>query len=412
MKAMYLDCAAGISGNMFLGACIQLGVPEKYLRGELDKLNLPREFEIEISDVSRNGIGASYFDVKLAREFESELNRPNIRHIHRREHIKNHIHRTFGDIKKIIDASELNESVKVNALAIFGEIAEAEGKIHQRNAESVTFHEVGAIDSIVDIVGCAICLDYLDVKKIFVSRINTGSGFVKCAHGLMQIPAPATAELLQGFKTYHFGAEKELTTPTGAAIVKTLAEYSANLPEDFTSEKIGYGAGSWDLDIPNVLRVYLGEFGGQVERKFFKLETNIDDMNPQIYGWLYERLFAAGALDVWATPVYMKKNRPAQMLSVLVDEEHKELCVKIIFEETTTIGLRVIEIARRIEAVRKIAKVETSFGEVQCKVSAYDGKIVSITPEYEDCRRLAEKNSVPLKAVWQEALTKQEARLG
>ena len=228
MKALYLDCAAGISGNMFLGACLQLGVPENYLRGELDKLNL-KDFEIEISNVSKNGIGAAYVDVKLSKNFESELDRPNIRRLHRHEHIKNHSHRTFSDIKKIIDASELSAAVKTRALA--------------SPAEEVTFHEVGAIDSIVDIVGCAICLDYLDVEKIFVSRINTGSGFVKCAHGLMPVPAPATSELLQGFKTYHFGAEKELTTPTGAAIVKALAEYSADLPEDFSSEKIGYGVG-------------------------------------------------------------------------------------------------------------------------------------------------------------------------
>ena len=397
---------------MFLGACLQLGVPEKYLRGELDKLKLPHECTIEISNVSKNGIGAAYVDVQLAREFDSEHDRPNIRRLHRHEHAKNHSHRTFGDIKKIIDASELNDAVKARALAIFNVIAHAEGKVHQRPADAVTFHEVGAIDSIVDIVGCAICLDYLDVEKIFVSRINTGSGFVKCAHGLMQIPAPATAELLQGFKTYHFGAEKELTTPTGAAIVNALAESALDLPEDFTSEKIGYGAGSWDLDIPNVLRIYLGTYGGRGSRHLLKLEANIDDMNPQIYGWLYERLFDAGALDVWTTPIYMKKNRPAQMLSVLVDAEHRDLCTKIIFEETTTIGLREIEIARRVEAVRRIAKVDTRFGEVRCKVSAFDGKIVSITPEYEDCRRLAEKNSVPLKMVWQEALTRQEARLG
>ena len=410
MKALYLDCAAGISGNMFLGACLQLGVPENFLRTELDKLKLPHEFDLEISDVSKNGIGAIYVDVKTPKNFDSEGT--NIRRLHRVEHAKNHSHRTFGDIKKILDASELSAAVKNRALAIFGVIAAAEGKVHQRPADEVTFHEVGAIDSIVDIVGCALCLDYLDVEKIFVSRINTGSGFVKCAHGLMPVPAPATAELLQNFKTYHFGAEKELTTPTGAAIVNALAEFSADLPEDFASEKIGYGAGTWDLDIANVLRVYLGEFGGAGTRHLLKLEANIDDMNPQIYGWLYERLFAAGALDVWTTPIYMKKNRPAQMLSVLVDRERQELCTKIIFEETTTIGLRVIEISRRVEAVRKMAKVTTSFGEVQCKVSAYDGKIVSITPEYEDCRRLAEKNSVPLKAVWQEALTKQTDRLG
>ena len=329
MKAMYLDCASGISGNMFLGACLQLGVPEKFLRGELDKLNLPREFEIEISNVSKNGIGAAFVDVKLPKIFESEIDRPNIRHLHRHEHIRNHSHRTFGDIKKILDNAELNSAVKNRALAIFSVIAAAEGKVHQRPADEVTFHEVGAIDSIVDIVGCAICLDYLDVEKIFVSRINTGSGFVKCAHGLMPVPAPATAELLQGFKTFHFGAEKELTTPTGAAIVNALAVQSADLPEDFSSEKIGYGAGSWDLDIPNVLRIYLGEFGGQGERHLVKLEANIDDMNPQIFGWLYERLFGAGALDVWTTPIYMKKNRPAQMLSVLVDAQHRETCIKL-----------------------------------------------------------------------------------
>ena len=235
---------------------------------------------------------------------------------------------------------------------------------------------------------------------------------MKCAHGLMQIPAPATAELLQGFKTYSFGAEKELTTPTGAAIINTLAESSVDIPDDFVSEKIGYGAGTLNLDIPNVLRIYLGEFKGQTKRQLVKLETNIDDMNPQIFGYLYDKLFAAGALDVWTTPIYMKKNRPAQMLSVLVESDNQAACMKIIFEETTTIGLRVINVDKRIEAVRKIAKVETSYGEVQCKVSAYDGKIVSITPEYEDCRRLAEKNNVPLKNVWQDALIKQQQRLG
>ena len=193
MKALYLDCAAGISGNMFLGACLQLGVPENFLRGELDKLKLPREFDLEISDVSKNGIGAIYVDVKTPKNFDSEGT--NIRRLHRVEHAKNHSHRTFGDIKKILDASELSAAVKNRALAIFGVIAAAEGKVHQRPADEVTFHEVGAIDSIVDIVGCAICLDYLDVEKIFVSRINTGSGFVKCAHGLMPVPAPATTRM-------------------------------------------------------------------------------------------------------------------------------------------------------------------------------------------------------------------------
>ena len=411
MKALYLDCASGISGNMFIGACLQLGVPEKFLRGEFEKLNLADEYELKINDVIKNGIGAAYFDVEVLHEHhhEHQEDEPaNVHHLHQHHHE----HRTLADIRNIIDATNFDSAVKNCALSIFNNIAAAEGKVHNVPPDEVHFHEVGAIDSIIDIIGCAICLDYLEVKKVFVSKINVGSGFVKCAHGLMPIPAPATAELLQGFKTYSYGAEKELTTPTGAAIVKTLAELSIDLPDDFVSEKIGYGAGTLNLDIPNVLRIYLGEFNGQPARRLVKLETNIDDMNPQIYGWLYEKLFAAGALDVWTTPIYMKKNRPAQMLSVLVDSQRQVACVKIIFEETTTLGLRVIDIERRIEAVRKIAKVETSFGEVQCKVSAYDGKIVSITPEYEDCRQLAEKNNVPLKTVWQEALTKQQQRLG
>lgn len=415
MKSIYLDCVSGISGNMFLGACIQLGVPKNFLVSELEKLNLSGEYHLEISDVSKNGIGAAYVDVKLLRDFEPEKiqsDRPNIRRLHRHEHHQTHHHRTFADIKKIIESSSLSETVQKKSLAIFSVIAAAEGKVHGKPADEVNFHEVGAIDSIVDIVGCAICLDYLEVEKIFVGKVNVGSGFVQCAHGLMPVPAPATAELLQGFQTYSFGAEKELTTPTGAAIIKALAEFSADLPEDFTSEKIGYGAGTLDLKIPNVLRIYFGEFSGQTSKKLVKLETNIDDMNPQIYGWLYEKLFAVGALDVWTTNILMKKNRPAQMLSVLVDSEHQADCIKIIFEETTTIGIRIIEISRRVEAVRKMAKVLTTWGEVQCKVSAYDGKIVSITPEYEDCKKLAEKNNVPFKEVWQEALTKQEARLG
>ncbi len=413
MKSLYLDCASGISGNMFLGACIQLGVPEKYLRQELEKLNLSKEYILEVSDAVKNGIGAAYVNVVFHRDHIHNFEPEKIQHEkngYHHHHAHHHEHRTMADIRKIIEASTLRDSVKNTALKIFQGIAEAEGKVHQRPAEEVHFHEVGAVDSIVDIVGCAICVDYLDIEKIFVGRVNVGSGYAKCAHGLMPVPAPATAELLQGFKTYSYGAEHELTTPTGAAIIKALAEYRANLPDEFTSEKIGYGAGSLDLPIANVLRIYLGEYSGQVERRLVKLETNIDDMNPQIYGWLYEKLFAAGALDVWTQNIYMKKNRPAQMLSVLVDSEHQADCAKIIFEETTTIGLRIVEV-ERLEATRKMAKVETSYGSVQCKVSAYDGKIVSITPEYEDCRRLAEEKNVPLKLIWQEALATQQARL-
>lgn len=412
MKAIYLDCISGISGNMFLGACIQAGVPTNYLIQELKKLSLTDDYEVDVADVNKNGIAAIHVDVRFEEihgHHHHDHHKHGEEHHHEHEH---HHHRNMSDIRKIIENSTLSVKVKNTAISIFEKLAEAEGKVHNRPAEEVNFHEVGAIDSIVDIVGCAICIDYLDVEKVFVSKVNVGSGFVNCAHGLMPVPAPATAELLKGYITYHNAIEKELTTPTGAAIIATLAEYSDNHPADFTIEKIAYGAGTHDLKIPNVLRIYLGEYKGSKERRLMMLEANIDDMNPQIYGYLYDRLLENGALDVWTTPIYMKKNRPANMLTVLVDETHEEICIKIIFEETTTIGLRVINVDRRVEAVRRMSRVETSYGEVKCKVSAYDGKIISITPEYEDCRRLAELNKVPLKVVWQEAVSKQHDRLG
>ena len=406
MKAIYLDCMSGISGNMFLGACIQIGVPAKYLAQELDKLNFNDEYELEIKDVNKNGISAVHVNVKLSDHHHHDHEED---HHHDHDH---HHHRNMNDIRKIINNSTLSDKIKKVSLNIFEKLAIAEGKVHNKPADEVNFHEVGAVDSIVDIVGCAICIDYLEVEKLFVSKINVGSGFVNCAHGLMPVPAPATAELLKGYITYHNDIEKELTTPTGAAIISTLAEYSENHPLEFTAEKISYGAGTHDLKIPNVLRIYLGEYKGNAERKIKMLETNIDDMNPQIYGYLFDRLLNSGALDVWTTPINMKKNRPANLLSVLVDEEHEDICTKIIFEETTTIGIRVINVDRRVEAVRRTSRVLTSFGEVRCKVSAYDGKIISITPEFEDCKRLAEEKKIPFKVVWQETLSKQNDRLG
>ena len=297
-------------------------------------------------------------------------------------------------------------------MQIFTALAEAEGKVHGKSPEDVTFHEVGATDSIVDIVGTAICLDYLEIERVFVSRVNTGSGFVKCAHGLMMVPAPATAELLKPFPTYKQEAEKELTTPTGAAVLNALAVFAKSLPVDFAVETIAYGAGTWNLSFPNVLRLYLGEYAGSPSPRRYLLETNIDDMNPQVYGYLLERLLAAGALDVWTTPIYMKKNRPAATLSVLVAEDKKEPCAEIIFAETTAIGLRVLAVDERLEAERQMAKVTTKYGEVSVKVSAFHGKIVSVSAEYEDCRQLALAHKIPLKLVQQEAVQEMRRRLG
>ena len=239
MRAIYLDCFSGISGNMLLGAFLQAGVPMEHLNTELQKISLPDAYEITVENVSKNGISALYVNVSL-------------------EHHHHH-HRTWSEIRKLIDESTLSDRVKRQSKEIFENLAVAEGKIHNRSKGEVAFHEVGAVDSIVDIVGAAICLEYLGIDKVMVSAINTGSGFVHCAHGIMPVPAPATAELLKGFPVYHKGAEKELTTPTGAAFLHTLAAYEDNMPKNFHVEQIVYGAGSWTLEIPNVLRMYIGQ---------------------------------------------------------------------------------------------------------------------------------------------------------
>ena len=421
MRTVYLDCFAGISGNMLLGAFLQAGVPEAYLSGELSKLPLAEEYRLRIEDVSKKGIMATYVDVELTnRRIVNAVDRlphhhgESDEHTHKHEHKHHdgHEHRTFADIRLMLEKSTLAQEVKQKSLAIFQNLAEAEGKVHGKPTDEVHFHEVGAVDSIVDIVGTAICLDYLEIEKVLVSKLNTGTGFVECAHGLMPVPAPATAELLKEIPAYHCGTPRELTTPTGAATVKTLAHYFESLPADFVVEKIAYGAGGWDLPFPNVLRVYIGDYQGAPAKNYLLMESNIDDMNPQIYGYLYELLFAAGALDVWTTAIYMKKNRPAQKLSVLVAEADQAKCAEIIFRETTSIGLRVMSVDNRLEATRHIAKVATKYGEVPCKVSAYNGHIVSVSPEYDACLNLAREKKIPLKVIRQEALKIMNERLG
>ncbi|MFC2767550.1 MAG: nickel pincer cofactor biosynthesis protein LarC [Mitsuokella sp.] len=393
MKAIYLDCFSGVSGNMLLGAFLQAGVPESYLRDELHKLPMAGEYVLHVDAVQKAGIHACYADVRLSAGGHG------------------HAHRTMRSIRTRIEDSTLSEAVKQKSIAVFEHLAKAEGKVHGTRADEVAFHEIGAVDSLVDIVGAAICLDYLDIERIFVSKINTGSGFVPCGHGTMPVPAPATAELLIGWETYQKG-DHELTTPTGAAILRTLAEQEESLPKGFLTERIAYGAGTWDLDVPNVVRLFLGTYEGERKRAFCVLETNIDDMNPQIYGYLYERLLEAGAQDVWTTSIYMKKSRPAVKLSVLCDDAHRDTCVGIVFSETTTAGIRVLPLEARLEASRRMAVAETRYGAVSCKVCAWDGHISNVSVEYEDCRRLAEENGVPLKIVQREAMKEICTRLG
>ena len=431
MRAIYLDCFSGLSGNMLLGAFLAAGMPLETLKAELRRLPMAEEFRLKVSSVKKNGIAATYVNVELLGathwhccehgEGDDHAHEHSCEHDHghanegavpAHEHSHVHHHRTMHDVRTILERSSLSAEVKEMSLKIFGVLAQAEGKVHGVRPEDVHFHEVGAVDSIVDIVGIAICLDYLEIEKIFVSRVNTGSGTVHTQHGRMMVPAPATAELLRLFPTYHEGAVKELTTPTGAAVLAALAEFSDHVPTDLLTECISYGAGTWDLELPNVVRLYIGECKSGGKRDLSLIETNIDDMDAQLFGYVSERLFALGALDVWTTPIYMKKNRPAHMLSVLVEEDKRAQCLSLLFSETTSIGMRVLHVDERVEAVRHTALVDTPHGKVRCKVSAYGGKIVSLSPEYEDCREIAAREGIPLKRVRQEALDDLRERLG
>ena len=410
MRAIYLDCFSGLSGNMLLGAFLAAGMPLETLEVELRRLPMAEEFRLKVSSVKKNGIAATYVDVELLGATHGHCCEHGEGHDH--AHVHEHAHRMMRDVRAILERSSLSTEVKETSLTIFSVLAQAEGKVHGVRPEEVHFHEVGAVDSIVDIVGTAICLDYLEIEKIFVSRVNTGSGTVHTQHGRMMVPAPATAELLRLFPTYHEGAAKELTTPTGAAVLAALAEFSDHVPADLLTECIAYGAGTWDLELPNVVRLYIGECKSGGKRDLSLIETNIDDMDAQLFGYVSERLFALGALDVWTTPIYMKKNRPAHMLSVLLEEDKKAQCLSLLFSETTSIGMRVLHVDERVEAVRHTALVDTLHGKVRCKVSAYGGKIVSLSPEYDDCREIAAREGIPLKRVRQEALDDLRERLG
>lgn len=412
-KAIYLDAFSGLSGNMLLGAFLAAGMDEHVLRRELAKLPVMQECELKVSQVRKNGIAATYVDV----EVQESQTFPELRE--HDEHHQDHHHRAMRDIRAMIEGSSLSDGAKAISLRIFKVLAEAEGHVHGVPADEVTFHEVGAADSIVDICGVAICLDVLGITEVYAGRVNVGSGFVRCAHGTMPVPAPAVAELLKDWPTYAAGAPVELTTPTGAAVVRAFANISLVRPASFRAEAIGYGAGTRDNEgLPNVLRLYLGEMeeqqkpdDGSAEDKYI-LAANIDDMTPQIYGYLFDKLLAAGALDVWVTPIYMKKNRPAQQLTVLVRPAQRSACTEIIFRETTSIGLRVTPLAERIACDRRTASVETRYGTVRVKVASWQGKIATTSPEYEDCRRLAEAQDVPLKEVYDEARRALAFRLG
>lgn len=456
MKTIYIEAFAGISGNMLLGALIDAGVPVDYLASEMEKLHLGA-YKLINERVNKCGIAANYFNVVLPEEHQHDVTierhgHTHVGHVHEGHHHHHehsddgqtrenhhhelgscphqhgdtheqqaalampeahhhHEHRNLQAIAQIINASDLSVQIKERALLVFTALAQAEAKVHGKTIEEVHFHEVGAIDTIIDIAGCVLALEYLGIEKIFVSNIHTGSGFVKCAHGLMPIPAPATAELLQGLRHSHGSITKELTTPTGAALMQVLATSCEDIPTGFSVKKIAYGAGTWELEIPNVLRVNVGEWeAGSGSGDLLVAECNIDDMSGEVYPYVQEKLLQAGALDCWLTPIIMKKGRPAQTLSVLLTPDKLDKLTELLLTETTSLGVRYYAVHRHIN-YRKFTTVTLPEGEVKIKYAQMGEKIVNIAPEFEDCKALALKGGRSLKTIMQVATAAAEAQL-
>lgn len=406
MKILYYDCFCGISGDMNLGAMVDVGMDSDYLIRELLKLQLDGEYKINITKGMKHGISGTKVDVILTHKehvSHEHHHEHSEEHGHHHEHSEEHAHhhRNLKDIEHIINGSTLNDRVKKMSINMFMRIAEAEAKVHGKSINEVHFHEVGAVDSIVDIVGAAIALDYLKVGRVVASSVQLGGGFVQCAHGIIPVPAPATVEILKNIPVKSGIVSFETTTPTGAAILAANAvDFTDNM--DFSIEKIGYGLGNRDLDIPNVLRVYLGEMKDRedIEEQYI-LEANIDDMNPEFYTFVEERLFEAGALDVFTTSIIMKKGRPAIKLSILTDKTKEHDLLDIIFRETTSIGIRKIKV-EKIMLKRDFLTVKTIYGNVRIKNSYYEGEIVKYKAEYEDCKKMARENNVPIAHVYRE----------
>lgn len=398
MKTLYFDCSSGISGNMTLGALLEIVGDENYLLEELKKLNVDG-YKIEISKQVKNGITGTYVDVILEHEqhhHDHEHNHDD-EHDHGHEH-HHHEHRNLYDVNTIIDNSSLNENTKDLAKRIFLRVAKAESKVHNKPLDEVHLHEVGAIDSIVDIVGTAILINKINPDKIIASVVNDGYGFIECAHGTMAVPVPATSEIFaaSNVKFRQIDIDTELVTPTGAAIIAELAEDFTTLPAMVT-EKIGWGTGSKDLKIPNVLKVYYGEMQEE-NQNFVVMETNIDDCSGEILGYTSEKLFANGALDVFYTPIFMKKNRPAYRLSVACRKEDMFKLQNIIFKETTTIGIR-YRFESRTELGREFVEIDTKYGKIRAKKVTNNGETY-VYPEYESMKKIAEENNIPLKELY------------
>jgi uncharacterized protein (TIGR00299 family) protein len=385
MKLAYFDCFSGISGDMTLGALVDAGCVVEQLRAGLRGLQVPG-WELTAEKVWKNGMAATC--VKVVTEDQSK-------------------HRSLSVILDILQKSQLAPLVRDRAAAIFQKLGEAEARVHDVPLEKIHFHEVGSVDAIVDIVGACLGFHAMGIEKFACSALNVGGGTAKMAHGVLPVPAPATANLLLGKPTYSNGVEKELVTPTGAAIVATLCDSFGPQPPMSVSA-IGYGAGTADLaGQPNVVRILVGEAAERnvagFDEQIAVIEANLDDMNPQIYGYFLEKALGAGALDVYTTPVQMKKNRPGTLLTVLCKPQDTNTLMSLIFAETTTFGARSYRAERRV-LPREWVNVTTDFGEVRIKVSRVNGRILHIAPEFDDCRRLAVEKNVPLQRVISSAM--------
>ena len=380
MKILYYDCFSGISGDMNLGAMIDLGVDPQFLVSELEKLNL-EGWKLIVEKDQRHGISGTKVTVKQTRH--------------------EHHHRHLSDIEKIIRKSSLSEATAELSMKIFMKVAAAEASVHGIPVEKVHFHEVGAVDSIIDIVGAAICFNALKVDEVHVSVVELGGGMVKCDHGKLPVPAPATVEIIRNIPSKKGGVDFEATTPTGAAILSALGNvYDSSV--SFRILKTAYGVGQKDHpEVPNLLRVFLGETNERSEpgHEAVLLECNIDDMNPEFYEHISEKLFSHGASDVYLTTIIMKKGRPGIILSVICETEKTDKLKEIIFTESTTLGIRTIPF-RKDTLSRSFETLETSFGKVTFKKSFYKGREVSCKPESDDCRRIASENGLPVKEVF------------
>jgi uncharacterized protein (TIGR00299 family) protein len=381
MRIAYFDCFSGASGDMILGSMIDAGLSSRRLGEELKKLHLP-SIHLRAIKVLKNGISATRVIVEGRDETRS--------------------HRNLKELSRIVDRSRLELEVKKKSKEVFQRIASVEAKIHRKPAEEIHFHELGGLDSVVDIVGSVWGLDQIGVDEIHVSKVNVGTGFVKTEHGILPVPAPATLALMKGKPIYSSGVERELLTPTGAAILTSLGSRFGQMPP-MKIERIGYGAGRDDLPHPNLLRLIIGTSTAiSGKEKVTVIETNIDDMNPQFYDYVMEKLLAMGVLEVFMTPILMKKNRPATLLTIISPVEKLPTVTEFLLKETTTLGLRWRE-EERIRTDREILPFQTRYGKIRFKLARWQGKMVNLSPEYDDCKRLALRKKIPLKEIFEEA---------